>query len=207
MPSAPQSQPDATEEVTGAGAETHEEVNEDQVKNDPEGARDAVLGLAEHARVVGDLLLGDLARGGDGGQPGRDEAVHLAIQTHVLDGAGAEGLEGTAVVLQVHAGDAGDQAVGDLGGDLAQDHAVLAVLAPAGHQVEIFAEQTADHARNVDGVVLEVAVHGDDDVAAGRVEPRLHGRGLLEVAHQGHDAYVGAIAQGRLLEIGHRVVR
>ena len=96
------------------------------------------------------------------------------------------------------AGHAGDQLVGDLRRNLAQEQAVLAVLAPAGDEVEVFVQQPGDHARDVDRVVLQVAVHGHDDIAARRIDAGLHGGGLLEVARQFDDAHVRAVLLHRL---------
>ncbi|MHC2456271.1 hypothetical protein ACVMIX_002912 [Rhizobium leguminosarum] len=86
--------------------------------------------------------------------------------------------------MQLDAGDAADQVVGAPGGDLAQEQAVLAVLAPADQEVEFTPFQLGDHRRNVLRVVLEVAVHRRDQAALGRVDAGLHGCGLTEVALQ-----------------------
>ena len=48
--------------------------------------------------------------GADLGGERRDEAVHLAVEVHVLQHLAAVGLQGAAVVVQVHAGHAGDEA-------------------------------------------------------------------------------------------------
>lgn len=193
-----QSEADTAEEMARPGAEAHEEVDGDQIENDPESARNAVLRNAGGARVVRRRLLGDAARRGDGGQPGRDEAVHFAVQPDALDDAAAEGFQAAAVVAQMDAGHPGNQLVGDLRRNLAQEQAVLAVLAPAGDQVEVFVQQPGDHARNVDRVILQVAVHGHDHVAARRIDAGLHCRRLLEVAGQFDNAYVRAVLLGRL---------
>ena len=94
-----------------------------------EHALQPVLGLAVDARVVLDRHLGHAAAlpaGVDG-----DEAVHLAVELHAEHDVAAVGLEGAAVVVQGHAGDARDQPVGDLRRDLACGGLVLPVLAPA----------------------------------------------------------------------------
>ena len=49
----------------------------------------------------------------------RDEAVHLAVELHALDDVPAVGLERAAVVVQVHAGDDGDEPVGDAAREVA----------------------------------------------------------------------------------------
>ena len=188
------------------GPVAHEEIHEDQVEDHPEGARDAVLGLAEDSRMMGHHFLCDLARRGHRRQPGRDEAVHLAIQAHILDRAGAEALQAAAIVLQMHAGHARDQPVGDPRRDLAQPQAVLPVLAPAGDQVEVLGQQPVSQSRDVDRIVLQVAVHGHDHAAARRVQTRLHRRGLLEVAHQFDHPHMRAVMRRPAFQFGRGVV-
>ena len=130
--------------------------------------------------------------------------MHLAVQAHALDHVAAVGLQAAPVVAQFDAGHAGDQAIGDLRWNLAQEQAVLAVLAPAGDEVEILVEQAGHHARDVDRVVLQVAVHGHDHVAARRVEAGLHGGRLFEVAGQFDDTDVRAVFTGALQAAIHR---
>ena len=89
----------------GDGLDDHE------VEQDLVDAREAVLGLAELARVMSHLDLGD-ARAGDGRHRG-DEAVHLRVQRYLLDQRPAVGLERATVVLDRHAGDLADEPVGN----------------------------------------------------------------------------------------------
>ena len=49
----------------------------------------------------------------DEGQ-GRQEAMQLPVEVHVCHHLAAVGLEGAAVVVQLHPGNAGDQAIGQL---------------------------------------------------------------------------------------------
>ena len=67
-------------------------------QNDP---ADPIFGAAEAARVMGNLDLGD-ARALPGGID-RDEAVHLAVEPHVLDHLAPVGFQGTAIIVQWHA--------------------------------------------------------------------------------------------------------
>jgi hypothetical protein len=136
--------------------------------------------------VVPDLDLGD-ARPRDRGH-GRDEAVHLGVQRDLLDERAPVGLERAAIVLDRHAGDLADQPVGDLRGDLAGYQLVLAVEAPADHDVVALVdlgEEVLDVAR----VVLQVAVHGDEDPAARLLDAGGHGGGLAVVAAEVDDAH------------------
>jgi len=111
---------------------------------------------------------------------GGDEAVHLRIQRDAFDDRRAVGLERTAVVFDGDTRDPADHPVGDDGWDLTGHELVLAFVAPADHDIEalpdLFQEQ-GDVAR----VVLEIAVHGDDDLAAGVLDAGDHGRGLAVV--------------------------
>src|ERR1044071_3015488 len=63
----------------------------------------------------------------------RYEAVHLAIEPHVLNRLAAIGLERAAVVVQPNAGDPGDQPIGDAARQRAAEAPVLALLAPSRH--------------------------------------------------------------------------
>ncbi len=150
--------------------------------------------------MVADRLFGHAGRRGDGGHPGRDEAVHFTVQAHAFEHAGAVGLEAAAQVLELQLGDLADDAVGNLGGHLAQPQAVLAVLAPAGHQIQVFLEQTGHQLGDVLGVVLQVAVERDDDIAARGVDAGLHGGGLAEVAPQVDGAHVRATQSGLFIQ-------
>ena len=71
---------------------------------------------------------------------------------------------------------------------------VLPVLAPAAHDVVALVD-LRQQPRDVVRVVLQVAVHGDDDVAAAVVDPGLDCRRLAEVAAKRDHAHA-AIADG-----------
>ena len=118
----------------------------------------------------------------------RDEAVHLAVELHVLDDLAAVRLERAAEVVERDARDAGDDPVGDP----RRQHAhgvVLPVLAPAADDVVALVE-LLEQARDVVRIVLQVAVHEDEDLAAAVVDPRLHRGRLPEVAAEAHHAHV-----------------
>ena len=169
---------DHREGIEGPGQIGQDGLHGHEVEEDFVHPREPVLGLAELAGVVVDLDLGD-ARPGQRGHGG-DEAVHLRIQRDAPDDRRAVGLERAAVVLDGDARDPADHPVGDDGWDLTGHELVLALVAPADHDIEalpdLFQEQ-GDVAR----VVLEIAVHGDDDLAAGVLDAGDHGRGLAVV--------------------------
>ena len=66
---------------------------------------------------------------------------------------------------------------------LAQEEGVLPVLAPAAHHVGAGTNRI-EQPRDVGRIVLQVAVHGDQDVAPRPVEAGLQRQGLPEVASQ-----------------------
>ena len=131
-----------------------------------------------------DLDLGD-------GHPdlagdGRDEAVQLAVELDILDHLAAEHLERAAVVVEPDPGDAGDQPVGDGRGDAAGQETVPPLPPPAADDV-IALLDLGDEKRDVVGIVLQVGVQADDDVAAGVVEAGDQGRRLAEIFPQADD--------------------
>ncbi len=79
-PHASEAQADGSEEVPRTGPVTHEEVDREEVQQDPEGSADSVFRLARHPGPVVHHLLGDSFRGSGGGEPGRDEPVHLSVE-------------------------------------------------------------------------------------------------------------------------------
>ncbi len=94
--------------------------------------------------------------------------------------------------MQPHAADARDQPVGEAAGQLASELLVLPVLAPSGDHVGSgveLREQLAD----VGGIVLEIAVHRDDHLAAGRFDARAHRRGLAEIEPEADHVQLGPL--------------
>jgi hypothetical protein len=170
---------DAAEDVDRLLGVPVEEGHDDQVEDDLHDALEAILRGAEAARVVAHRDLGHpraVPRRID-----RHEAVHLAVELHVLDHLAAVGLERATVVVQGNAGHERDQAIGDAAGKVAAQRVVLPVLAPARAHVEALV-QLGEQQRDVLRVVLEVGVDRDDHLARGEVDARHHRGGLPAVA-------------------------
>src|SRR5690606_14372272 len=113
-------------------------------------------------------------------------------------------LERAAIVPDRDAGDLADDPVRDPGRDLPRDQPVLPLLPVPCHQVVPFPD-ALDQARDVAGVVLEVAVHADDDVAAGVVESGLHGGRLAVVAGEADQAHAWVLGGDARGDRGRRV--
>jgi len=112
----------------------------------------------------------------------RQVPVHARPELQRLHDLGAKHLQRTAVVVDADAADPREQPVGDDRRHMAGQERILAVLAPAAHDIELARQR--QHARNVVRIVLEIAVGGDDQAAARLPESGGEGGGLAKVAHE-----------------------
>ena len=134
--------------------------------------------------------------------------MQLAIQPYAVDDGTAVGLERAAIVMQVHAGGARDDAVGDARGQLARKLCVLPVLAPATDHVHTgVGFQTRQQQRNIVRLVLQVGIQRHHIAPAHAIKARLQCAGLTVVARQEHRAQPGARG-GKLAQlIGAAIAR
>jgi hypothetical protein len=114
------------------------------------------------------------------------KAVHFAVKFEIFDDVLPVGLEGAAIVVKGDAGDFPDQVIGEPGGDFSGEKLVLSFFSPAADDVSALVD-FFDQSRDVGGIVLKIAVHGDDQVAPGMVEAGGHGGGLSEIFPQLND--------------------
>ena len=128
----------------------------------------------------------------------------LAIERNLLQNVAAIGLKSRAEVVDVNAAQLGHHPVGDAGWNTPHPEIVDADFAPSADDVvaggNLFQEQ-----RNVGGIVLQVAIHGDDVLAAGMIETCGQAGGLAEVAAQFDDRHA-AVHSGDLAQHGEGVV-
>ena len=188
--------PKPPKKCNGLAHVLEKKANGKEIEEDTEGAADAVVALAGLTIDVADGNFAD-------GSPiptckSRDEAVHLAIERDVLDDLAAIGLEGGAKVVNIDAGELCHEPIGAARGDAAHDEVVNAFLAPSGDDVVALFE-LFDEGGDVVRVVLQVAVHGEDELAGGMIETGGQRRGLAEVAAQLDDEDA-AVYRGNLFE-------
>jgi hypothetical protein len=126
--------------------------------------------------------------------------VHLAEQRHLLQHRATKHLERAAVVVQAHAGEPPDEAIGEHRRQASRQESVVPPLAPSGDHVQVLLEQVARQPHDVVGIVLQVAVERGDQIAARGLDPGLHRRGLAEVAPECDDAHVIATRRTLVLE-------
>src|SRR5450631_3872492 len=144
-----------------------QEADGDEIEEDAEGTRDSVMRSATLPVYVLDWYFDD-RRSIPGGQC-RDEAVELSVKRNLPENFAAVGFKGGAEVVDVDAAQLGHEPVGATGRKAAQPEIVDAILAPAADDV-VALGNFLEEQRDVGGVVLQVAVHGDDVFPPGMVE-------------------------------------
>src|SRR5260370_40653026 len=107
--------------------------------------------------------------------------MQFAVEWDLLQNVATIGFERSTKVVDVDAADFRHHPVGDARGNAAHPEIVDANFAPSADDVvaggNLFQEQ-----RNVVGIVLQIAIHGDDVLSAGMVEPGRESSGLAEVS-------------------------
>ena len=96
-----------------------------------------------------------------------DVAVHLPVDLDMLDHILPVGLQPAVHVMEMDAGSAPRRPVVQFRGQVLRQGIVLAFLFPSGHEVIALLADHPDHFRNLLGGVLQVRVHGHDNLALG----------------------------------------
>ena len=135
-----------------------------------------------------------LGVGEDGG-----ESVEFAVEANVLGDLDAVGLEAAVEVVELDTGDVADGGVEEFARH-GLAHGILAALLPSRDEVITLIDRL-DEAGDLGGVVLEIAVHGDDEVVVDRGEPGGETSGLAEVATMAKTTDMG-IARGEVGDHG-----
>jgi len=196
-----------SEEMQRACEVAEQEADRDQIEEDPESARDAIMRCTALAVHVADRDFAD-GRSIPRGQR-RDEAVEFAIERDLVENVAAIGFEGRAKVVNVYAAQFGHDPVGAPRGNASQPEIVDTLLAPAADDVVPFCNLFQKH-WDVGGVVLQIAIHSDDVFAARVIEAGGQGGSLAKVAPQLNHGYAtvhgGDFAQQREGAITRAVV-
>mmetsp|Transcript_23094 Transcript_23094/g.72041 ORF Transcript_23094/g.72041 Transcript_23094/m.72041 type:complete len:329 (+) Transcript_23094:501-1487(+) len=187
--------------VEEAAHEVHGEEVHDHAGGAPEGRvlADPLLACAVHHLHLGDAGAVDV-------REGRQVAVELAVGAEHAAHVRAVRLKAAAVVVQAHAGDPRDEPVGAVGGEVAQQHVVLALPPPPTHHVVSLPrlpppKQLLQQPGDVRGVVLKVPVQRHKHAPRRLGKPCGHGSGLPKVPAEGYGREVAA-PRGQLLHQG-----
>src|SRR5207253_2759140 len=148
----------------------------------PDVALDAVARAAVFARTVVHRELGDAEA--TVVRQHRDEAVQLAVQAQAVHDLRAVRLEAAIHVVQADSGEGAGDAVEHPREEPARERVAPARL-PAGDEVEALVE-LREKARNLRGIVLQVAVDRDDGLPARLVEACTERGSLPEVPAEAH---------------------
>src|SRR5215831_7884131 len=167
-----------------------QEFDDDQVQKYAYGAADAVVGFSALAFQVFNGNFDDSRAGGAGER--RNEAVQLAVELNFLNDFAAVGLEGRAEIVQFYSGELRHHPIGGAARDLPHQPVVAARIAPSAYQVVAFFDLFKE-AGNLFRIMLEVAVHRDNDTAASEVESGLERRCLAKIAPQPDQVYTPVV--------------
>ena len=130
--------------------------------------------------------------------------MQLAIKRDLLEDLAAIRFEGRAEVVNVDAAQLGHQPICHAGGNAAHPEVIHAKLAPAADDV-VTGRNLFQKQRDVGGIVLQIAIHGDNVLSTRMVETGGQSRGLAEVAAQ-LDHRDAAIDRGDLAQHGEGMV-
>src|SRR5208337_5271766 len=116
--------------------------------------------------------------------------MQLAVKSNVSDRLPSIGFEGCAKIVQLHARKISHHPVCNVAGQSSREPGIFSFHPPAADDIVAF-RHFQKEMRDILRVVLKVPIHGDDDVALGKVKSRLESCGLPEIPPQPNDAYAG----------------
>ena len=112
--------------------------------------------------------------------------MQFTVELNFLNDFAAIGFEGGAKIVQVDTGQFRHHPVGNAAGNLAHEPMVAARVAPAAHEIEALFD-FLEKPGNLFRVVLQIPVHGDDDLAAREIKSGFQPGGLPEISAQADD--------------------
>lgn len=148
-----------------------------------EPVADTIFGNPVRPGIVADRNLGDGEAVHDG--QGRKKTMHAGKKLQLVHHGAPENFQRAAGIVHPVAGHGAAHGISNARGELS-DEIVVAGGAPAAHQIEL--PRQRQHLLDVGGIVLKVAVEGNDQVAGGMFEPGVEGGGLPVVPVEVQDA-------------------
>jgi hypothetical protein len=152
-----------------------------QIEQHAQRAREAVFGTPPPTRANGhrdlDEAIAPLA------DERRDEPMLLPIEPDLRERLSPIGFERRAEIFQRDAREPGGEPVGDARGETARHPGVRSLAPPPADQVVPFG-QLLQQPRDIARIVLQIPIHGDDDLSPSVIEPCGQCRRLSEVPTQ-----------------------
>src|SRR6185369_12081811 len=153
----------------------------DQIQQHCDRARQSVIRFTAAAREVLDRNFRD-RRTRPAGEC-RNKPMQLSVELQLFDHLATISLECRPEVMQLQTTQFRHQPICDAAGKSSRDPSILPLITPAADNVVAFAE-FRDECRDLGGIVLEIAVHRNDDFTAREVEPSLQSGSLSKVLAQ-----------------------
>ena len=154
-------QADRAEEMLRPPPKSGKELDGEQVEESLDDAAEAELGLAKSPRPVLNDQFADTKATSSGQH--RDEAVQLAVQTNLAEYLGPITLHAAVVVVEADSRQPAYQPVEHAAGPNLVP-GVVPNLLPTTDHIEVFAK-SGQKTRHLFGVVLEIGVQGENDIA------------------------------------------
>ena len=130
----------------------------------------------------------------------RDESVHFAIEADILDDIATIGFQRAPEVMKMNTEKPRDQKICRDRRQTPREHAIIALLAPAGYDIIAFGH-LGQEVGDVGRIVLAVRIHGNDDVAGTMLNCGHERRRLAIVAAQMNDPDARIVLR-ELVELG-----
>src|SRR5438132_4701210 len=173
--------PDGAEEVQRPRKITQQKADGNQVEENPYSARKSVMGSATFAVHIANRDFDD--RGAVPRCQRRNETMQFTVERNLFQNVAAVGLEGRAKIVDIDTAQFSHQPVSTEGRDAAQPEIIDAALAPSTDDIVAFGDFFQEY-RDIGRVVLQIAVHGDDVLAAGMIKSGGQSGGLAKIQAQ-----------------------
>src|SRR5579871_2217684 len=117
-----------------------------------------------------------------------NKSVQVSVKLNLLQNFAAVGFERGAKVMQIYSGKFGHHPTRHPARNLAQEPVVLAGIAPAADQVKSFLDFFQELG-NFFRIVMQIAVHGDDDFTAGKIKSGFERGSLTKISPETNQVY------------------
>src|SRR5579863_835298 len=107
--------------------------------------------------------------------------MQLTVERNLLENLPPVGLERRAEVVNIDAAQLGHEPVRNPGGNAAHPEIIDTIFAPAADNV-VTGRNLLQENWNIGGIMLQIAVHGDDVFPARVIKTRSQPRGLAEIS-------------------------
>jgi len=185
---------DLAEKLHGAACELQQEFDREEIENNAEGPPDSIFGFTGDTGAVIHHDFRDIST--HPGAEGWNESVHFSIEADILQDIAAVGLQGAAIVMELNARNVGNQTIREHGREAAIDKGILPVFAPAAHDSIVVRFHFFQQAGDINRIVLEIGIQGDNDILGCSVNAGCHRGRLAEIPAETDQFKMGILFGG-----------